>query len=56
MLAEADEYVAIATEAVALERAFGEGVKASEPPPDTFRTWRTGAARAQPQTVAASRA
>jgi glutamate synthase domain-containing protein 1 len=54
MLAETDEFVAIATEAVALECAFGEGVKTSEPPPDTFRTWRTGAARAQSEAVAAS--
>jgi methylamine---glutamate N-methyltransferase subunit A len=56
IVAEADEFVAIATEAVALERAFGEGVKSSEPPPDTYRTWRTGAARGQSQVVAASRA
>jgi methylamine---glutamate N-methyltransferase subunit A len=53
IVAEADEFVAIATEGVALERAFGEGVKTSEPPPDTFRTWRTGAAREQSQAVAA---
>jgi glutamate synthase domain-containing protein 1 len=54
ILAEADEFVAIATEAVALERAFGEGIKTSEPPPGTVRTWRTGAARGQSHVVAAS--
>jgi glutamate synthase domain-containing protein 1 len=53
IVAETDEFVAMATEGVAFDRAFGDGVKTSEPPPGTVRTWRTNAMRGQSQLIAA---
>lgn len=40
MVAETEEYVAIATEEQALCAVFGQGVQAREPGPKSVRTWR----------------
>ncbi len=39
IVAESDEFVAIATEEVALRAAFGEEVETWEPPAGTVQTW-----------------
>lgn len=40
IVAETDDYVAIATEEVALRAAFGEDVETWEPPAGTVKTWK----------------
>jgi glutamate synthase domain-containing protein 1 len=48
MLAETDDFVAIATEEVALRQALGHGFEAREPAPGTMKVWNVpqGVARA----------
>jgi hypothetical protein len=43
MLAETEDFVAIATEEVALRRALGCDFKAHEPAPGTMRLWSVNA-------------
>ena len=44
VLAETEEFVAIATEEVALRQALGRSFVAREPTPGTMRIWNTPAA------------
>ncbi|MBI4551099.1 MAG: glutamine phosphoribosylpyrophosphate amidotransferase [Candidatus Latescibacteria bacterium] len=53
MVTETDEYVAIATEELALCAAFGQAVQAREPGPKSVRTWRLTAERKRQKGVAA---
>jgi len=39
MVAETDDFVAIATEEIALRQALGHDFVAREPPPGTMRVW-----------------
>lgn len=43
MVAETDEFVAIATEEIALRRALGRDFSAREPAPGTMKVWQVGA-------------
>jgi glutamate synthase domain-containing protein 1 len=43
IVAETDEYVAIATEDIALRATFGDDLETWEPPPGSLATWRVGA-------------
>jgi glutamate synthase domain-containing protein 1 len=42
IVAETDEFVAIATEEVALRAAFGDDLETWEPPPGSVATWKVG--------------
>jgi glutamate synthase domain-containing protein 1 len=44
MVAETDDWVAVATEEVALRQALGDGFRATEPPPGTLQVWRSAKA------------
>lgn len=41
MVAETDDWIAVATEEVALRRALGEGFRATEPPPGALQVWQS---------------
>ena len=44
VVAETDDWVAIATEEVALRQALGDGFRAREPAPGTMQVWAVAAA------------
>jgi glutamate synthase domain-containing protein 1 len=48
VVAETDDFVAVATEEIALRRALGEGFAAREPAPGTMQVWRAPAPQAAP--------